>query len=159
MSRASEAAAAWEALFRAQVTLMRRFEANGDFAPLTAREYDVLFQLSRAPSHCMRLRDLNEALLISQPSLSRMTERLAEQGLLSRTKADDDGRGVVVGLTDQGAALQRRIGRNHVHSIRRLVGDALNDEDLATLTALTNQLRRCQGDLDLTDPRDLEGAR
>ncbi|HLR96257.1 MAG TPA: MarR family transcriptional regulator [Jiangellaceae bacterium] len=149
ISRAQRSAEAWEALFRAQVTLMRRFEANGDFAPLTAREYDVLFQLSRAPAGCMRLRDLNEALLISQPSLSRMTERLTEQGLLSRTPADDDRRGVVVGLTERGATLQRQIGRNHVRSIRRLVGEALDDDDLTALTTLTARLRQRQSDLDL----------
>jgi len=149
ISRAQQSAEAWEALFRAQVTLMRRFEANGDFAPLTAREYDVLFQLSRAPSGCMRLRELNEALLISQPSLSRMTERLTEQGLLSRAQADDDRRGVVVGLTERGAKLQRRIGHNHVRSIRRLVGEALDDDDLTMLTTLTERLRQRQRDLNL----------
>ncbi|WP_434080580.1 hypothetical protein [Sanguibacter sp. Z1732] len=41
------AAAAWEALFRAQVSMMLRFEESKDFQPLRSREYDVLFNLAK----------------------------------------------------------------------------------------------------------------
>src|SRR5699024_6130759 len=99
---ASSAAVAWESLFRAQVHLMRQFEAAKDFRPLSSREYDVLFTLSRS-ARPMRLRDLNAHVLLSQPSLSRMVERLAAAGWVQRTVADDDGRGVVISLTPAGA--------------------------------------------------------
>ncbi|GAA4432523.1 hypothetical protein GCM10023169_38340 [Georgenia halophila] len=136
------AAEAWESLFRAQVTLMRRFEENDDFAPLRAREYDVLFTLSRAKGGRLRLRELNEKILISQPSMSRMVERLEQRGLVRRERADDDARGVVVSLTEDGAELQRAIGRRHVRSIRQHVGGALTQEELRTLMHLTTKLRR-----------------
>ncbi|WP_127127142.1 MarR family winged helix-turn-helix transcriptional regulator [Georgenia sp. SYP-B2076] len=135
------AAEAWESLFRAQVTLMRRFERGGDFSPLRSREYDVLFTLSLADEGRMRLRHLNEQILMSQPSLSRMVERLENRGLVRRDPAPDDARGVLVGLTAEGAAMQRRIGRQHVRSIRRYVGGALDEEELRTLVALTTRLR------------------
>ncbi len=141
------AAEAWEELFRAQVTLMRRFEAGDDFAPLTSREYDVLFQLSRGEDGAMRMRDLTELILLSQPSLSRMVDRLSARGLVERRAAPDDGRGVVVALTEEGAALQRQIGRNHVRSIRRYVGGALDEEELHTLRRLTHKLRTAQPEL------------
>src|SRR5690606_33455707 len=136
------AAEAWESLFRAQVTLMRRFEASGDFAPLRTREYDVLFTLSRADGGRMRLRDLNENILITQPSMSRMVERLEQRGLVHRERAGDDARGLIVSLTDSGLALQRSIARRHVRSIRRHVGGALTEDELRTLTRLTTKLRR-----------------
>src|SRR5699024_11951859 len=79
---ARTAATAWESLLRAQVHLMRQFEAAKDFAPLSAREYDVLFTLSGEGP--MRLRDLNEHVLLTQPSLSRMVERMDKAGLVSR---------------------------------------------------------------------------
>ena len=135
------AAEAWESLFRAQVTLMRRFENGGDFAPLRSREYDVLFTLSLAEGGRMRLRDLNEQIFMSQPSLSRMVERLEVRGLVRRDPAPEDARGVVVTLTDEGAAMQRHVGRQHVRSIRRYVGGALNEDELRTLTDLTTRLR------------------
>lgn len=141
------AAEAWEELFRAQVTLMRRFEAGDDFSPLTSREYDVLFQLSRGEGGAMRMRELTELIMLTQPSLSRMVDRLSARGLVERRAAPDDGRGVVVALTEEGAALQRQIGRNHVRSIRRYVGGALDEEELRTLQRLAHKLRTAQRDL------------
>ena len=135
------AAEAWESLFRTQSNLMRRFESGGDFAPLRSREYDVLFTLSRAPDGRLRLRELNEAVFPSQPSLSRMVERLEARGLVAREPAPDDARGTVVVLTEEGREMQRQIGRRHVRSIRRHVGGALTEGELATLVDLTTRLR------------------
>lgn len=138
------AAEAWEELFRAQVTLMRRFEAGDDFAPLTSREYDVLFQLSLGEDRAMRMRDLTALILLSQPSLSRMVDRLGARGLVERRAAPGDARGVVVALTEEGIRLQREIGRHHVRSIRRYVGGALDEEELRTLQHLAHKLRTAQ---------------
>ncbi|WP_448072390.1 MarR family winged helix-turn-helix transcriptional regulator [Georgenia yuyongxinii] len=135
------AAEAWESLFRAQVSLMRRFERDGDFAPLRPREYDVLFTLSLAQSQRLRLRDLNEQVFMSQPSLSRMVERLEGRGLVRRSPAPDDARGILVALAPEGLALQRQVGRQHVRSIARYVGGALDDDELRTLTELMTKLR------------------
>ncbi|MER5838554.1 hypothetical protein ABT116_49885, partial [Streptomyces sp. NPDC002130] len=41
---------AWEALFRAQVSVLRRLAADDVWDQVTMREYDVLFTLSLAPS-------------------------------------------------------------------------------------------------------------
>src|SRR6478752_1713218 len=65
------AAVAWEELFRAQVAIMRRLQRDPIWDRISLREYDVLFTLSRAPEG-LRLRDLGESSLLSQPSLSRM---------------------------------------------------------------------------------------
>lgn len=138
------AAEAWEELFRAQVAIMRRFEAEADFAPLSAREYDVLFQLSRATSAGMRMHELNGYILLSQPSLSRMIDRLAARGLVTRCAAPDDARGVLVALTDDGRRVQREVGRRHVRSIRRFVASALDEPDLRELARIAHRLRAAQ---------------
>ena len=85
--------------------------------------------------------------LLTQPSLSRLVERLERRGLVARSPASDDGRGVVVTLTEQGAREQRAIGRRHVEQIHRLVGGALDADDLATLRRLTDALRSRQSAL------------
>ncbi|MBO3101453.1 MarR family winged helix-turn-helix transcriptional regulator [Cellulomonas fengjieae] len=139
-----EAAEAWESLFRAQVALMRRFQRDDVWGDLTIREYDVLFTLSRCPDGTARLRDLGENSLLSQPSLSRMVERLEQAGLVRRGPVAGDARGVAVGLTPEGRRVQREIGRQHVRTIRRLVGGALDTQELATLRALTDKLRLAQ---------------
>lgn len=132
---------AWESLFRAQVSVMRLLQADAAFKDLSMREYDVLFNLSRCPTGWLRLNDLNANLLMSQPSLSRMVDRLEAKGLVGRKQAPEDHRGVLLGLTEEGAQLQKRIGREHVRSIGRIVGGALSVEELSQLEALTMKLR------------------
>jgi DNA-binding MarR family transcriptional regulator len=139
-----EAAEAWESLFRAQVALMRRFQRDDVWGDLTIREYDVLFTLSGCPDGTARLKELAEGSLLTQPSLSRMVERLEQDGLVHRGPVRGDARGVAVSLTEEGRRVQREIGRRHVRSIRRLVGGALDSEELATLRALTDKLRAAQ---------------
>ena len=141
---AREAAEAWESLFRAQVALMRRFQRDDVWGPLTIREYDVLFTLSGCPGGAARLRELGEGSLLSQPSLSRMVERLERAGLVVRGPVEGDARGVLVTLTPAGSQMQREIGRRHVRSIRQLVGGALDSDELATLRNLTDKLRAAQ---------------
>lgn len=147
IARTRTAAEAWEALFRAQVAIMRRLERDDIWGELSMREYDVLFQLSRAPGHALRLRELNEHILLSQPSLSRLVERLEARGFVTREPVPDDGRGVSVHLTEAGGACQRAIGRRHVVTIRRYVGAALGEQDLHALTDLCTRLRLAQADI------------
>jgi DNA-binding MarR family transcriptional regulator len=135
---------AWEALFRAQVAVMRRLERDDIWDEVTMREYDVLVQVAGSPDGRPRLRDLNERILLSQPSLSRLVERLESRGLVTRERADDDARGVVVGLTEQGAEVQRRVGRRHVRTIQRCVGGALSEAELRVLHDLCHRLRAAQ---------------
>ena len=149
-----EAAQAWESLFRAQVALMRRLQRDDIWGDLSIREYDVLFTLSGCPDGTARLRDLGENSLLSQPSLSRLVERLEVAGLVRRGPVAGDARGVAVTLTAQGRRVQREIGRRHVRTIRRLVGGALDTHELATLRALTDKLRAAQPGI----PDDPSGA-
>lgn len=135
-----QTAEAWESLFRAQVGVMRRLQRDPEFKELTMREYDVLFNLSRCPSGWTRLNELNEHLLISQPSLSRMVERLENKGLVQRRPARNDQRGVELSLTEEGRAVQKRLGRIHVRGIHDLLAPALDSEELAQVKKLMDKL-------------------
>lgn len=137
------AALAWEELFRTQVAIMRRLQRDPIWDRVSLREYDVLFTLSTAPDG-LRLRDLAESSLLSQPSLSRMVERLEDAGWVRRAPAPGDGRGVLVTLTEAGAALQREVGRRHVQAIAHYVGGALDADGLAQLSRVTHVLRAAQ---------------
>lgn len=139
------AAEAWEELFRTQVAIMRRLQRDPIWDRISLREYDVLFTLSGAHEQRLRLRELAESSLLSQPSLSRMVERLEAAGWVRRDRSPEDGRGVLVGLTPQGAALQREVGRRHVEAIAHYVGGALDEDGLRTLRRVTAALRQGQG--------------
>jgi DNA-binding MarR family transcriptional regulator len=145
------AARSWEALFRAQVALMRRFSAEDIWQPVTVREYDVLFTLSRAPEEGLRLHELNLDVLISQPSLSRMVDRLEAQGLVAKKPSAGDRRGLLITLTPAGARLQKTIGRKHVEGIRAYVEPALTLDELRTLEHLCTKLRTAQASIETRD--------
>ncbi|WP_363321881.1 MarR family winged helix-turn-helix transcriptional regulator [Arthrobacter burdickii] len=135
-----EVSEAWESLFRAQVGVMRRIRQDPVFRELPIGEYDVLFNLSRCPTGWTRLNELNNSLLISQPSLSRMVDRLEAKNLIRKRPAESDQRGVELALTDEGRALQRRIGSAHVHRIHEVLAPALDPAELEQLKALTDKL-------------------
>jgi DNA-binding MarR family transcriptional regulator len=124
---------------------MRRLQAGKAFRNVAINEYDVLFTLSRCPSGWLRLNELNDHVLLSQSSLSRLVERLEKRGLVDRMPAPDDGRGVLLKLTEEGAALQKEIGREHVRDISSLVGPALTAAEQKELQRLTEKLRNSVG--------------
>ena len=141
MSNRSASVAAWEALFRAQVAVLRQLHVEFPTGELSLNEYDVLFNLSLQPEHTTRLRDLNRHLLLTQPSISRLVDRLVSRQLVRKSPDPDDGRGTLVSLTPDGYDLFRRIAVHHVESIHRQL-DVLTESELTTLTALSDKLRR-----------------
>ncbi|MFC5502537.1 MarR family winged helix-turn-helix transcriptional regulator [Lysinimonas soli] len=140
MSERSVAVEAWEALYRAQVAVLRQLRAEFPDGETSLTEYDVLFNLSREPGHALRIRDLNKHLLLTQPSVSRLLDRLAARGLVTKSGDPDDARGTVVSLTEAGLREFRRVGTRHSHSIARKMA-ALTADELHELTRITDKLR------------------
>lgn len=141
MSDKATAVTAWEALFRAQVSVMRYLSAEFPTDELSLNEYDVLFNLSRQPRRQLRMKNLNRHLLLTQPSVSRLVDRLTTRGLLTKSHDLDDARGVNVTLTPAGFELFRRVARSHITSIAERVGDTLSTTELETLIELCDRLR------------------
>lgn len=132
---------AWEALFRAQVAVLRDLRGAFPRNEISFNEYDVLFNLSREPGRRARIRDLNEQLLLTQPSVSRLLDRLAARGLISKSGDPSDRRGTMVAMTEEGYDLYRRMSVEHANAIRDRVGGALDPVELAELTELSRKLR------------------
>lgn len=131
----------WESLLRTQVAVMRELHKEPIFKDVGTREYDILYNLSRCPSGWLRLNELNDNVLLTQPSISRMVDRLEVRGLIERKTAEDDKRGVLIRLTEDGAALQKKVGRTHVQNITALMEVALTDDEMTSLLELTGKLR------------------
>jgi len=141
MTEKALAVDAWESLFRAQVSVLRRLTAEFPTAEISFTEYDVLFNLSKAPDRRLRIRDLIPHLLLSQPSVSRLIDRLAARGYVDKLPDERDARGTVVALRPEGFELFRRIAVVHAESIAQRVGSRLSPDELVQLTALCNKLR------------------
>jgi DNA-binding MarR family transcriptional regulator len=133
------AIAAWESLFRAQHEVFT--EISGDFDDtLTQAEYDVLLTVTRGEDMTARLRDVTANMLISQPSVSRLVDRMTVRGLISKCADPEDGRGALLRATDEGAQMFRRLASAHGKAIAERMA-VLTDEELAQLRTLTAKLR------------------
>jgi DNA-binding MarR family transcriptional regulator len=139
--RSNAAVNAWESLFRAQVTVLRQLSREFPTGDISFNEYDVLFNLTRQEGRRLRIRDLSRHLLLTQPSVSRMVDRLVAKGLVTKESDPGDGRGTFVCLTDAGYALFRRVAVSHAESINRHVGAALSQDELGQLESLTDRIR------------------
>lgn len=130
---------AWEAVMTAHARLTGRFASEGVFSRVSMREYDVLYTLAKhgAP---MRLRELQSGVLLSQPALSRLVDRLVERDLLARCTDDADRRAVRISLTEQGLQLQQEVGRVHARSVARELGTALSADEMRELRRLAVKL-------------------
>jgi DNA-binding MarR family transcriptional regulator len=137
--RGHPANAAWEALMTAHAALNRQFGAQDIWGECSMKEYDVLYTLSKCPGP-IRLTELNRHVLLSQPALSRMVDRLADRGLVSRTADPRDGRGTGLALTDEGRSVQRRIGRRHSRSVASAMLAGLTPDELRQLEELCGKL-------------------
>jgi len=135
-SRANDA---WEALLSAHAVLIKRFAAEDIWAEASMREYDVLYTLSKCRDP-INMTELNRHVLLSQPALSRMVDRLAERGLVERKPYPADGRGVCLSLTEQGRAVQREIGRRHARSVARAMTAVLDPGELKQLERICLKL-------------------
>lgn len=136
----TDAVDAWESLYRAQVAVLRRLLTDFPTDEVSFTEYDVIFNLSRQPDRSLRIRDLHRHLLISQPSVSRLIDRLVARGLVVKRPDPTDARGTIAELTDQGLDVFRRVGAQHARSIIERMS-ALTPSERARLAELADKLR------------------
>jgi DNA-binding MarR family transcriptional regulator len=129
----------WESLLTAHAEMMRQFDSEEVWCDVSRTEYDVLYTLSkcRAP---IRLGELNRRVLLSQPALSRMVDRMVERGFVHREADASDGRGVALSLTDAGRAEQRSTGRRHAVGVARAMTAAFDEDEMRDLMRLCRKL-------------------
>jgi DNA-binding MarR family transcriptional regulator len=127
---------------RAYAVLMKQFGAEDVWGDLTMREYDVLYTLSKCDGP-LRMSELNRHVLLSQPALSRMVDRLVDRGLVERCPNPDDRRGVRLSLTPAGRRTQQEICRPPARSVTRAF-NVLTPEEREHLAVITAKLARTE---------------
>lgn len=102
-------------------------------ADLSSPEFGVLVTLSEADEQCLRLRDLCTELSWDRSRASHQITRMERRGLVTKEKSPGDGRGVVVRLTDLGMERLKAAVPDHVETVRRVVFDELNHDDIPAI--------------------------
>jgi len=131
---------AWEALFRAQRTIYGEFEHSEEvWGSLAPTEYGVLYALSTA-SGPLRITELCEDVLLSQPGMSRLIGRLEGKGLIERVEDPNDARASRVRMTAEGVRTQRQVGAAHGRHVAKLMVRGLDRDELTALRDLCRKL-------------------
>lgn len=132
---------AWESLFRAQHEVFDEISTDFDGKELTQDEYDVLLTVTRSPEMTARLRDITRLALVSQPSVSRLVDRMVARGLVTKRGDPDDRRGSLVTATAEGARAFHDLATRHAVTVAKRMS-VLTDDELALLRDLTTKLRQ-----------------
>jgi DNA-binding MarR family transcriptional regulator len=133
-------ARAWAALGAAHARVAGLLAAAlATQAGLTVTEFEMLLRLDRAPAR-LRLAELKTAVPLTQPALSRAVTRMADRGLLARSGAPEDGRGVLIGLTPAGREVLRRAIPVHAQVIRAALLDRLTAAEQRTLAEVLGRI-------------------
>ena len=134
-------------VWRGYLTMVSRLQAEMNRqlrrdSGISFSDYDVLVALSeRGPR---RMFELTEELAWEQSRVSHQLDRMSRRGLVARYGGDDDGRGVIVALTDAGSAALAAAAPGHVELVGRVVFDGLTVAQLRALRTLTETvLARC----------------
>lgn len=132
---------AWRAFLRAHAQVLRRLEHDLlTEHDLPMASYDVLVQLSEAPSRSLRMTELAERVLLSRSGLTRLVDRLEREGLVERRACPSDARGTLAVLTDAGTDRLRDAWPTHLAGVvERFVG-RFSEQELDTLAVLLGRL-------------------
>lgn len=116
--------------------LLLNAQVNRDLARdsgLSEADYDVLSNVSDAPDRRGRLTEIAAGMLWSQSRLSHHVSRMEQRGLVTREGCEEDGRGSVIVLTDDGLRAIRKAAPRHVESVRRHIIDLLSPAQIDAL--------------------------
>jgi len=115
---------------------------------LTINDYGALLLLSRAGDEGMRRIDLANDLQLSPSGITRLLDRLEDQGLVGKGECKSDARVSYAILTEAGLVKLKEAAPGHIDDIERRLGAVLSEEEIKTLTELLGRLS--EGDAECT---------
>src|SRR4051812_22671185 len=111
---------------------------------LSVREYSLLDVLSRqhdGPGGRLQMKQVADAVVLSQSATTRLVTRLEERGLLSRHLCPTDRRGIYTDVTPAGLDLLAAARPTNNGSLREALDAAARDPQLAPLVTAVEQIR------------------
>ena len=120
-----------------RTSLVARLLLRRGSSGLSRAEVGVLSAVSAQP---MRVTELAANQALAQPTVTQLVGRLAERGLVERTRDPGDGRVVLVAPTPAGGAALEALRREYRATLRELLAGH-SDEDVLALAAATELIQ------------------
>lgn len=131
----------WRAYLRASRELTVAFDRDLQEVGISLPEYELMSMLSEAPESQMRMSAVAALIVQSRSRVTHTAARLERRGWVRRTPAPDDGRGVLLRLTESGRVALGGFAVAHIASVRRHLVDVLTSEQFAALGATMQIVR------------------
>ena len=131
----------WRTFIRVHAQVLRRLEADlVERHGLPLAWYDVLVRLLEADDRRLRMTELAERVMLSPSGLTRLVDRMVDEGLVRREQAERDGRGFYAVLTDVGYERLREATGTHLRGVREYVISRFEPDELAQMSALLRRI-------------------
>jgi DNA-binding MarR family transcriptional regulator len=151
----AEEQVAWRAYLRGSRALEIALDLDLTAHGIGLPEYEIISMLSEAPDRQLRMSSLAALVQQSRSRLTHTAGRLERRGWVARLRSGDDGRGVLLSLTDAGQEAVEAMAREHVESVRRHLIDALTPHEVEVVgRAMAKVYREIKG----VDPPPLPGT-
>ncbi|ALC28779.1 MarR family transcriptional regulator [Streptomyces bacillaris] len=111
---------------------------------LSVREYSLLDVLSRqhnGPGGHLQMKQVADAVVLSQSATTRLVTRLEDRGLLTRYLCDTDRRGIYTDVTEAGLALLAEARPTNDGALRAALDEASENPELAPLVRAVEELK------------------
>ncbi|MET9973561.1 MarR family winged helix-turn-helix transcriptional regulator [Streptomyces microflavus] len=111
---------------------------------LSAREYSLLDVLSRqhsGPGGHLQMKQVADAVALSQSATTRLVTRLEDRGLLTRYLCDTDRRGIYTDVTEAGLTLLAEARPTNDSALRAALDEASDNPELAPLVRAVEELK------------------
>ena len=109
---------------------------------ISLQTYEVLLRLGRSPDGRMTMTELADAVSLTTGGVTRLADRLAEDGLVERLACPTDRRVVHLGLTSKGRKVLTTASRHHLAALDEHLVARVDDDDLPAVRRFLDTLRR-----------------
>ena len=134
--------AAWRGVLEVHARVTHQLDAQMHAEHgLSLSAYEVLMFLADAPEHRLRMSEIADRVLLSRSGCTRLVDRLADQGYVTRCAASNDGRGLYAELTEAGLTKITAARMTHHEGIRRFFLDRLTVTDQIALGDVWTRFR------------------
>ncbi len=114
-------------------------------AGVSMAEYEALFRLSHAGDKPMQMAQIATQLIASPSGTTRIADRLARDGLITRHTPHENRRVVELNLTPKGRRVLEKAGRAFRETLRESFSANLSGRDMETLRGLMRKLLEGNG--------------
>jgi DNA-binding MarR family transcriptional regulator len=141
MDRRSEELTAWLNLIQSYEAVAAGLEDTLERARgLSLAEHEVLVRLAEAEGGRLRMLDLTNLVLLSKSGVTRLIDRMQQEGLVERQACETDRRVVYAAITSKGQRVLREATPAFLEGIERYFSHHLSDADVRALRRVLRKL-------------------